>query len=394
MDWLETLLEENFLTINTLKWRDDTKRLALLVEDFEDLKPYVMISDEQIEFRKPAPPGAFSEWETLILSCQIGWKRINMKCSLSESQKYVFWITSEALRITNIHFSSHQQIFLGTLNQRHSKKRKGYFHELRELMVESVIHHLIFSRSMKEGNSSTSEEIITKKSSVWRIFLKANLSLFTPHICPSGSNHFREVERAKRARVDSMHHHQPWAQDRANERDSHSFRHRDKYDMDHNKRETDSETSERTSTRLIRSRTEHHSYKNHSRKKFGDKSLSNGEATLYYILSEFVAHEHTRSDIGKYSGTDDRAETCAMIYPSHSLHFIRPETHIPTVTAGLIWQPDTWPIVYAIATTARPNAIAIWRLPAVIPASTADPQPRSTSTSYPWLPQHIFSYVA
>jgi tRNA A37 threonylcarbamoyladenosine synthetase subunit TsaC/SUA5/YrdC len=46
---------ENFLTINTLKWRDDTKRLALLVEDFEDLKPYVMISDEQIEFLKKYP---------------------------------------------------------------------------------------------------------------------------------------------------------------------------------------------------------------------------------------------------------------------------------------------------------------------------------------------------
>ena len=48
---------EDFHTINMLKWRDETKRLALLIEDFDDMKRYVEVSDEQIsllrEYRHP-----------------------------------------------------------------------------------------------------------------------------------------------------------------------------------------------------------------------------------------------------------------------------------------------------------------------------------------------------
>ena len=46
---------EDFYAINTLKWRDETKRLALLVEDFGDMKRYVGISDEQISFLREYP---------------------------------------------------------------------------------------------------------------------------------------------------------------------------------------------------------------------------------------------------------------------------------------------------------------------------------------------------
>jgi tRNA A37 threonylcarbamoyladenosine synthetase subunit TsaC/SUA5/YrdC len=46
---------DDFDMINALKWRDDTKRLAMLVEDFEDMKKYILISDEQIEFLRQYP---------------------------------------------------------------------------------------------------------------------------------------------------------------------------------------------------------------------------------------------------------------------------------------------------------------------------------------------------
>ena len=54
--WLAwAFTQVDFDAINTLKWRDDTKRLALLIEDFDDMKNYVMISDEQIQFLKSYP---------------------------------------------------------------------------------------------------------------------------------------------------------------------------------------------------------------------------------------------------------------------------------------------------------------------------------------------------
>jgi tRNA A37 threonylcarbamoyladenosine synthetase subunit TsaC/SUA5/YrdC len=41
--------------IYRLKWRDFTKQLAILVEDYEDMKTYIEITDEQIEFLRNYP---------------------------------------------------------------------------------------------------------------------------------------------------------------------------------------------------------------------------------------------------------------------------------------------------------------------------------------------------
>ncbi len=49
------LTEQDYLEIYRLKWRDFTKQLALLVEDFDDMKKYIEISDEQIELSKNYP---------------------------------------------------------------------------------------------------------------------------------------------------------------------------------------------------------------------------------------------------------------------------------------------------------------------------------------------------
>ena len=70
-----------------------------------------------------------------------------------------------------------------------------------------------------------------------------------------------------------------------------------------------------------------------------------------------------------------------------SLTLIRFESNTPSVIAGLMWQPDTPPIAYAIATTARPNATAVPTTAAVFssahPSETAAPQPRNVSTNVP-----------
>lgn len=47
--------QSDYLEIYRLKGRDFAKPLALLVEDFEDMKKYIEISDEQIEFLKRYP---------------------------------------------------------------------------------------------------------------------------------------------------------------------------------------------------------------------------------------------------------------------------------------------------------------------------------------------------
>ncbi len=54
---------EDFDAINQMKWRDNTKRLALLVADFDDMKKYVEIRDEQIEFLKQYP----HPWSFLVV---------------------------------------------------------------------------------------------------------------------------------------------------------------------------------------------------------------------------------------------------------------------------------------------------------------------------------------
>src|SRR6476469_4846300 len=62
---------------------------------------------------------------------------------------------------------------------------------------------------------------------------------------------------------------------------------------------------------------------------------------------------------------------------------MRRETSRPSVTAGLMWQPETGPMAYAIASSERPNASAIPRLPILSPAMTAAPTPPKTSTNVP-----------
>ena len=46
---------DDYLEIYRYKGRDFSKPLALLVEDFSDMKKYIEISDEQIEFLKKYP---------------------------------------------------------------------------------------------------------------------------------------------------------------------------------------------------------------------------------------------------------------------------------------------------------------------------------------------------
>lgn len=47
--------EQDYLDIYRLKGRDFDKLLALLVEDFDDMRRYIEISDEQIEFLRDYP---------------------------------------------------------------------------------------------------------------------------------------------------------------------------------------------------------------------------------------------------------------------------------------------------------------------------------------------------
>ena len=47
--------EQDYHEIYRLKWRDFSKQLAFLVEDFEDMKTYIEIADNQIEFLKKYP---------------------------------------------------------------------------------------------------------------------------------------------------------------------------------------------------------------------------------------------------------------------------------------------------------------------------------------------------
>lgn len=47
--------EQDYHEIYRLKWRDFMKPLAWLVRDYEDLKQYIEITDEQIEFLKQYP---------------------------------------------------------------------------------------------------------------------------------------------------------------------------------------------------------------------------------------------------------------------------------------------------------------------------------------------------
>ncbi len=79
--------ESDYLEIYRLKGRDFSKPLAFLVENFEDMKQYIEITDEQIEFLRNYP----HPWSFL-------WKRM---CELPE------WMDKEkyemvSLRVANV----------------------------------------------------------------------------------------------------------------------------------------------------------------------------------------------------------------------------------------------------------------------------------------------------
>ncbi len=88
-----------------------------------------------------------------------------------------------------------------------------------------------------------------------------------------------------------------------------------------------------------------------------------------------------------------------MIYIKQSLALILPEKKAPSVMAGLIWQPEIPPMVYAIATTDKPKAKAV---PITVPALatsaqfdeqfrlTTTPQPITTSTMVPIISAKYF----
>ena len=97
--------------------------------------------------------------------------------------------------------------------------------------------------------------------------------------------------------------------------------------------------------------------------------------------------------------TDNNAEpmkapiTWKIMYIPASFPLIRPLKRQPKVMAGLMWQPLIPPMVYAIATTAKPKAIAV---PTTDAGSTpqlrltAVPQPISTKTIVPIISAKYF----
>jgi hypothetical protein len=70
-------------------------------------------------------------------------------------------------------------------------------------------------------------------------------------------------------------------------------------------------------------------------------------------------------------------------YSTASRVLIRPEDRSPTVTAGLMWQPETGPMAYAMARSDRPKANATPSGPITFPAMTAEPTPPNTRTNVP-----------
>src|SRR4051794_9086291 len=84
----------------------------------------------------------------------------------------------------------------------------------------------------------------------------------------------------------------------------------------------------------------------------------------------------------------------ATTYGSAWLHGIRRVQAIDSVTAGLMWQPETLPMAYTIPTTARPKAVEIVNssapvkgAPPVPPrtrnSAGTEPAPRNTRTAVP-----------
>ena len=61
-----------------------------------------------------------------------------------------------------------------------------------------------------------------------------------------------------------------------------------------------------------------------------------------------------------------------------------PVTHAPTVTAGLRWPPEMWPMAETMMPRARPVATATGSVPAPVSAAiVAAPAPMNTKTNVP-----------
>src|SRR5579863_388916 len=66
-----------------------------------------------------------------------------------------------------------------------------------------------------------------------------------------------------------------------------------------------------------------------------------------------------------------------------SLTDIRPAANMPRLTAGLMWQPEMGPMLYAAPISANPKAKAMPTTPTLSPATTAVPQPNNTRMNVP-----------
>ena len=76
---------------------------------------------------------------------------------------------------------------------------------------------------------------------------------------------------------------------------------------------------------------------------------------------------------------------------------MRCDSHMARVMAGLMWHPEMLPMVYAMATTERPNANATPKVPvpaptvwAIPPENTALPHPMSTRIMVPIISAKYF----
>src|SRR6478735_1865678 len=83
--------------------------------------------------------------------------------------------------------------------------------------------------------------------------------------------------------------------------------------------------------------------------------------------------------------------TCAPMYAGTCDQGNLPDTARPSVTAGLMWLPPTWPSAYTVATTTVPNAreitprsaIVNGALPLTIRVAGTDPTPMNTRNAVP-----------
>src|SRR4029453_13468639 len=83
--------------------------------------------------------------------------------------------------------------------------------------------------------------------------------------------------------------------------------------------------------------------------------------------------------------------TCAVMYAGTCRHGNLPVVARPSVTAGLMWLPETWPSAYTVAMTTVPNASEIMprsamvngALPLRINAAGTEPTPMNTRNAVP-----------